>query len=114
MNDKYKSSITKNKIKYNSYFDNTLKNTLIHHLKMIALGIVTVGLAYPWILCSSQHSKCKHTVVSGRRMKFIGDPKELIGHWILWWILTVVTFGLYGIIVKLRFQQWVVANTILE
>lgn len=80
MNKDYASSIIKNKIKYNSYYDNTFKNSLIHHIKMLFLGLVTLGFAYPWILCSSQHAKCKHTVVSGRRMKFIGDPKELIYH----------------------------------
>lgn len=114
MSKNYTSSIIKNKLKYNSYFDNTLKNTLIHHIKMILLGLVTLGLAYPWILCSSQKAKCKHTVINGYRLKFIGDPKELIGHWILWWILIIITFGIYGLVVKLRFQQWVVANTIFE
>ena len=48
------------------------------------------------------------------RLKFIGNPKELIGHWIFWWILIVITFGLYGLVVKIRFQQWTSANTIFE
>lgn len=110
----YKSSIILNKEKYDSYFDNTFKNTIIHHLKCLLLGIFTLGLAYPWIICMKYESTCKHTVICGKRLKFIGNPKELIGHWIFWWILIVITFGLYGLVVKIRFQQWTSANTIFE
>lgn len=108
------SSIIVNKDKYNSYFDNSVKNTIIHHLKSIFLGVITLGFAYPWILCMKYESKCKHTVVCGKRLKFIGDPKELLKHWFFWWILTIVTFGIYGLIVNVRFEQWVAANTIFE
>lgn len=108
------STIIVNKEKYDSYFDNTVKKTIIHHLKMIFLGVITLGLAYPWILCMKYESKCKHTVICGKRLKFIGDPKELITHWLLWWFLIIVTFGLYSLVVKVRFEQWTSANTIFE
>ena len=82
----YKSSIILNKEKYDSYFDNTFKNSIVHHLKCLLLGIFTLGLAYPWIICMKYEATCKHTVICGKRLKFIGNPKELIGHWIFWWI----------------------------
>ncbi|ABG85518.1 hypothetical protein [Clostridium perfringens] len=110
----YKSSIILNKEKYNSYFDNTFKNSIVHHIKCLLLGVFTLGLAYPWIICMKYESTCKHTVICGKRLKFIGDPKELIGHWIFWWILIVITFGLYGFVVKTKFQQWTNANTIFD
>ena len=109
------STIIVNKFKYDSYFDNTFKNYTIHHIKMILLGIITLGFAYPWILCSNQKALCKHSVICGKRLRFIGDPKELLQHWILWWFLSVITFGLYSLlVVKIRFQQWISANTIFE
>lgn len=108
------SSILLNKRKYDSYFDNTVKNTILHHIKCILLGVVTLGFAYPWIVCMGQESKCNHKVICGKRLKFIGDPKELIGHWILWWFLTIITVGLYGLVVKVRFEQWITANTVFE
>lgn len=108
------SSILANKEKYDSYFDNTVKNTVLHHLKSFLLGVITLGLAYPWILCMDQEAKCKHTVICGKRLKFIGNPKELVSHWILWWFLMIITLGIYGLVVKVRFEQWVTANTIFE
>ena len=43
------SSIIINKEKYDSYFDKKVSEYILLHLKMILLGIVTLGLAYPWI-----------------------------------------------------------------
>ncbi|MGL5152745.1 MAG: hypothetical protein ACRC7N_19490 [Clostridium sp.] len=114
MKEKNIPSIIKNKLVYDSYFDNTVKNTVIHHLKSIFLGVITLGFAYPWILCMAQDAKCKHTVICGKRLKFIGNPKDLIRHWIWWWLLTLITFGIYGLVVRVRFNQWVVANTVFE
>lgn len=108
------SSIIINKEKYDSYFDKRVKDAICMHIKMILLGVVTLGLAYPWIICIKQTARCKHTVICGKRLKFIGDPKELIGHWLLWWVLIVITFGLYGLVVKVRFEQWITANTVFE
>ena len=71
----YKSSIILNKEKYDSYFDNTFKNSIVHHLKCLLLGILTLGLAYPWIICMKYEATCKHTVICGKRLKFIGNPK---------------------------------------
>lgn len=109
-----KSSIVVNKEKYNSYFDNTVKNTIIHELKCTLLNVITLGFAYPWTLCMKYESKYNHTVICGKRLKFIGNPKELIGCWITWWILCVITFGLYGLVVRVRFQKWATANIIFE
>ncbi|MGL5868259.1 MAG: hypothetical protein ACRC1T_01445 [Clostridium chrysemydis] len=108
------STIITNKEKYDSYCDVRLKSEISHTLKSIILGVITLGIAYPWILCNKQKFKCEHTVICGKRLKFIGDPKELIGHWILWWFLIIITLGIYGLVVKIRFSQWITANTIFD
>ena len=113
-NSKMQTSIILNKTYYDSYFDKKVKDAVILHVKMILFGIVTLGFAYPWIICIKQRATCKHTVICGRRLKFIGDPKELIAHWILWWFLSVITLGIYTLAVKVRFEQWIAANTVFE
>lgn len=109
-----KSSIIKNKEKYDSYYDNTTKNYIIQHLKWIFLEVITLGLAYPWVLCMKYEEKCEYTVICGKRLKFIGNPKELIKHWFFWWILIIITLGFYSLVVSVRFEQWTAANTIFE
>lgn len=98
-----RSTIIENRRKYGSYNDNHFKPALLHQIKIVLLGILTLGFAYPWILCMEQEARCKHTVICGRRLRFIGDPKELIGHWIIWWLVAVITFGLYGLVIKTKF-----------
>ncbi|MGL5822232.1 MAG: hypothetical protein ACRCYE_11555 [Sarcina sp.] len=105
-------TIIKNKRLYNSYFDKTVDQYLWLQIKMKILKFITVGFAYPWILCIEQKAKCKNMVICGKRLRFIGKPKDLIGHWIIWWVLSLLTLGIYGVVVKVRFQQWVTANTI--
>ncbi|MGL5577477.1 MAG: hypothetical protein ACRDCW_18215 [Sarcina sp.] len=107
-------TIIKHKRVYNSYFDKKVDQYIWFQIKMKILGVVTLGLAYPWILCSQQKSKCQNMVICGRRLKFIGNPKDLIGHWILWWFLSAITLGIYLLVVKVRFQQWVTANIIFD
>ncbi|MGL4740221.1 MAG: hypothetical protein ACRC41_05365 [Sarcina sp.] len=107
-------TIIKNKRIYNSYFDKKVDQYVWLQIRMKILKVITLGLAYPWILCIEQEAKCKNMVVCGKRLKFIGQPKDLIRHWVLWWFLSLLTLGIYGIVVKVRFQQWVIANTIFD
>lgn len=108
------SSIAYNKEKYNSYFDKNLKDYIILKIKFLLICVGTLGLAYPWALCMEYKAKSHHTVICGKRLKFIGDPKELIYHWIFWWFLTIITFGLYIMVAHIRMDQWITANTIFE
>ena len=80
MKKDFTSSIIKNKLKYNSYFDKTLKDFIVTLLKFYAIVILSLGFAYPWALCMKLQATDHHTVVCGKRMKFIGNPKELLAH----------------------------------
>ncbi len=108
------STILVNKIRYNSYCDETVKASMKVHIKSALITIFSLGIAYPWALCLKYQATAHHKVICGRRMKFIGDPKELFKHWITWWLLSVVTIGFYSFAVHIRMDQWVVANTVFD
>ena len=108
------SSIIENKEKYDSYFDKKVKDYIILKIKCIAICVLSLGIAYPWALCMEYKAKSHHTVICGKRLKFIGDPKELIFHWLLWWFLSIITFGFFIIVTHVRMDQWITANTIFE
>ena len=108
------STIEANRKKYNSYFDESVKAYLIIQLKFMLICICSLGLAYPWALCMKYRAKYHHTVVCGKRLKFIGCTKDLAQHWILWWLLSIVTLGIFALVIHVRMEKWTVANEIFE
>ncbi|MGL5417818.1 MAG: hypothetical protein ACRDAU_19270 [Clostridium sp.] len=108
------AALEHNKGKYGSCYDNTLKNLFFTNLKVILLGIFTLGFAYPWMICIKERSKYSHTIVNGKRLKFVGNPKDLLYHWFFWYILIIITAGLYGIVVHFKFKQWETSNVVFE
>lgn len=108
------SSIIANKEKHNSYFDKTMLEYIGLEIRYYLILIFSLGLAYPWAICMKQRAICHHTYICGRRLKFIGEPKELIAHWLYWWFLSVITLGLYTFVAHLRMEQWKVANTVFD
>lgn len=56
--------------------------------------------------------KINHTVVEGKRMRFVGSAVGLFGHWIKWLALTIITLGIYGFWVSIKLEDWKVKNTI--
>lgn len=108
------SSIHRHRELYDSHYDQGSGEYVLGRLKFIALTVFTLGFAYPWAMCNKQRGAKSHTVICGRRLKFIGDPQELLAHWIAWWLLSVITIGIFGFFAKVRMQRWVAANTVFE
>lgn len=78
------------------------------------ISLFTFGLATPWAVCMFHKWKARNTLFQGKRLKFVGSGGELIGMWIFWWILTVITLGLYSLIWYPRYVKWVTERTILD
>lgn len=110
----FNNTVTANKERYQSYYDKTEWQHLWLLIRYEAIIIFTLGLGYPWAVVLKYKSLYHHKVICGKRLKFIGDPIEFMNHWIWWWLLSVVTVGLYGVIANLRLEEWITANTIFE
>jgi uncharacterized membrane protein YjgN (DUF898 family) len=44
-------------------------------------------------------------------MVFEGKALGLFGHWIKWFLLIIITIGIYGFWVAPRLQKWIWENT---
>ena len=55
--------------------------------------------------------KINHTVVEGRRLQFNGSAVGLFGNWIKWFLLTIITFGIYGFWLSIALEKWKAKNT---
>lgn len=95
----------------NSYFDGNTFQLIGFRILSFVVCAVTLGIAYPWMLCLVQRWETGHTVIHGRRLKFNGHGHQLIGKYLLWVFLTVITFGIYGIWFGLGMKKWIVKHT---
>ena len=87
-------------------------------LGMIGIGILqgmiitfTLGLGLPWAVCIKQRWIAKHTIIDGKRLTFDGTGGQLFGNYIKWFLLTLITFGIYGFWLTIKMQQWITKHT---
>ncbi len=74
--------------------------------------ILSLGIAYPFMVCWRERWVASHTYINGKRLKFDGNGAELIGKYIIWWLLSIVTLGIYWLVaVALRLEGWKTKHT---
>lgn len=76
----------------------------------LLVTVVTLGLCYPFALVLRERWRCKHTYLDGYRLVFTGSAWGLFGLWIKWFLLIVVTLGIYLLWVAPRVQKWKTEN----
>ena len=95
-----------------SYFDGGLLQLVGWRLLGLLITLLTFGIAYPWALCMVYGWKINHTVIEGRRLKFVGKGSGLFGSWIKWLFLLLFTCGIYGFWLNIALEKWKVKNTV--
>jgi len=71
---------------------------------------ITFGLALPWIICMVMSWICTNTIIGGRRLRFKGTGGGLFGRYILWYLLTIITFGIYSYWAARNSIKWAIEN----
>ncbi|WP_222592466.1 DUF898 family protein [Alkalibacterium kapii] len=94
-----------------SFFDGGLFKLIFWSVFGVIITFFSIGLLYPWALCRIYAWKINHTVVDGRRLSFSGTATGLFGNWIKWWLLSLITLGIYGFWVNIKLEDWKVKNT---
>lgn len=94
-----------------SYFDGGLLSYIGWHILGAIITFFTLGICYPWALCMTYGWKINHTVVEGRRLKFNGTAIGLFGNWIKWFLLCLITAGIYSLWLHISLEKWKVKNT---
>lgn len=70
------------------------------------ITVFTLGICYPFALVLMERWKAKHATVSGRKLVFTGTGIGLFGLWIKWFLLTLITLGIYSLWVGPQIQKW--------
>ena len=74
------------------------------------ITVFTLGIGVPWAIVLRESWKAKHTIINGSRVTFTGSGAGLFGHYIKWWLLCVITLGIYGFWVAPRLTKWIVEH----
>jgi len=74
------------------------------------LFTISIGLASPFIICTVIRWICNNSTISGKRFTFNGTAGGLFGRWIIWYLLTLVTIGVYGFWSTRNQIRWVIEN----
>ena len=75
------------------------------------ITLLTLGIATPWAMCIKYRWEIDNTTIDGKRLQFVGSGTDLFVHYIKWWILTIITFGIYGFWLYINLIKWRVENT---
>ena len=94
-----------------SGFTATVFELFSEKLLMMWVSLVTLGIAYPWLKCHYESFKASKTYIKGRRLVFVGKGGELAKKYFLWAFLSVITFGIFSIIVSDKMHKWVIDHT---
>jgi uncharacterized membrane protein YjgN (DUF898 family) len=79
------------------------------------LTIITLGIGVPWAAVYRQRWLVSHTIIEGKRLTFDGTGAQLFGNYIKWWLLSIITLGIYAIFfIPVRMQQWITKHTVFE
>ena len=72
---------------------------------------ITLGFGAPWAMCMKERWIAKNTYIEGRQLAFDGTGAQLFGSYIKWFLLTLITFGIYGFWLEIKMKQWLVKHT---
>lgn len=92
-----------------SFFDGGVLGWIGHSILFVLLCIIPI-IGVPFGLCNMGRWIASHTVINGNRLRFTGSAGSLLGSWIIWVVLTVITVGIYGFWVPTKVMKWIAQN----
>lgn len=79
------------------------------------VSLITLSLAYPAMMCWKMRWETKHTYINGRHLVFDGKGIQLFGKYIIWFLLSVITLGIYFLVCgRINIVKWQTQHTHIE
>ncbi|MGY1748857.1 DUF898 family protein [Modestobacter sp. SYSU DS0511] len=72
----------------------------------LLITVCTFGICYPFALVLRERWRAKDSYIDGYQLVFTGSAMGLFGNWIKWWLLSLITFGIYLFWVGPRIESW--------
>lgn len=94
-----------------SAYDGGVLETFVASLVASLIITFTCGIATPWAICYMIGFILNHVVIDGKRLVFDGTGAQLFGNWIKWFVLIIITCGIYSFWVAPKLYNWVAKHT---
>jgi uncharacterized membrane protein YjgN (DUF898 family) len=94
-----------------SYYDASTLGGIGIKILTFFMIVCSLGILYPWAAAISLDFKTRHTVIDGKRLHFTGTGAGLFGNYIKWWLLSIITFGIYLFWLSKKIYQWQIKHT---
>lgn len=92
-------------------FDGSSIVWLFVRLGCFLVNICTLYIMKPFTYCWKHKWYTSHCIYDGMCTSFDGNGAQLIGKYIIWWLLSIVTVGIYAIWLGLNLYKWKTAHT---
>ena len=93
-----------------SKFSGSVLHIFLFSIWAPLLLTITLCLATPFVICTVIRWICNHSTIGGKKYVFKGTAVGLFGRWILWFLLTIITLGIYGFWSTRNQIRWVIEN----
>lgn len=93
-----------------STWDGGVFETFVNTLAASLIITFTCGFGTPWAICYVMRYIASHAMIDGKHLRFDGTGGQLFGQWIKWFLLTIVTCGIYSFWVMPRLYKWVCSH----
>ena len=94
-----------------SQFTGGLLGLIGINLLQVIMITITLGLGTPWAICMKERWMAEHTFIDGKQLTFDGTGGQLFGNFIKWFLLTILTLGIYGFWLDIKMKQWITKHT---
>ena len=81
------------------------------NILVFIICLFTICIGMPWAICLRERWYAKHTIIDGEQLQFDGKGIQLIGNYIKWFLLTIITLGIYSFWLNIKMKKWVVSHT---
>lgn len=78
------------------------------------LATITLGIMIPWTTSWKYKYYAEHSTYSGKKVVFDGKGIQLLGRWLLWELLCIVTVGIYAFFMAVELKKWVAKHQHFE
>lgn len=98
-------------VEFGSTFDGWLGQEVLLLVAGLAVSVCTLFIGVPFAMSWMARWRCNHTVLDGKRLRFDGKAVQLLGRYVVWLLLSVVTLSIYAWFIPNRFNKWKAKHT---